>query len=305
MPKDKNDLKTSSLIPHLISYIPSDQKSVFSNQHEMTGQTFLNSYFISHISYLQSKTTRFTLIELLVVIAIIAILAGMLLPALNAARDTARTSSCLNNKKQWGTVELLYTDDNNGWAFAGGQYVFGKHVHYLYESKQLSMDYVGGEFVKSSRIQSKGMTSCPVAPARFDTHLDIGVNMHLSGKGGQYAPWMMSSTTKWSSSDNELNALLGSYFRPNSIRYPLSDMPWWADSVGGPSAMSCSTAVNNWTFWYDYGSKTPSASNINGGSRHKKGSTNNVLFLDGHAQSMQKGPLKTLHQKYQFYSKKP
>ena len=87
---------------------------------------------------------QFTLIELLVVIAIIAILAAMLLPALSAARESARSSQCTGKLKNLGLAVITYAGDNDSNIPAGYRVVSGKEQAgiILYNSDSLYSVYL-------------------------------------------------------------------------------------------------------------------------------------------------------------------
>ena len=118
------------------------------------------------------KKRYFTLIELLVVIAIIAILAAILLPALQAARARAQSSSCVSNLNQLAKYGQTYLNDNRSFWPAPNEntYVEGKKYGQGYWPARLCFAKIipnqYADFSVAGGGSRPGWAGCPSIPLK-------------------------------------------------------------------------------------------------------------------------------------------
>lgn len=141
---------------------------------------------------MKKRKVGFTLIELLVVIAIIGILAGLLLPALNKARQRAQNVKCKANLKGIGQAVALYTDSASN---SGKLTALKNHADPLQELADSADDNGAGLLVDESIV-------CPVA----DNEPDYDFNNDWNGEGDT---WLAKDSVEHNDGDEDGNFLRG------------------------------------------------------------------------------------------------
>lgn len=133
----------------------------------------------------RSKRPGFTLVELLVVIAIIGVLVALLLPAIQAARESARRAQCANNLKQIGIGNLTYEETNKRLPLGGCIQPWDNGTGQAFQS------YKGSRYVRLMPYLEMG--------SAYD-RLDFACTITPT----QNAPYQPNSTTVGASIDNQM-----------------------------------------------------------------------------------------------------
>lgn len=228
----------------------------------------------------------FTLVELLVVIGIIALLISMLLPALGRAQESARTVSCLSQMRQIGLAATNYMVNNKGYL--------PPSYYYSLSQPATNISYFDIMQAYLPKTAAKSIWTCPSAidgttnqfPITFGANRRVHVWYWVDKPvpAGQTAQLMRSTKVKRTA---EVVALADA-----SQASGVYTTGGWLDFSDFPDIAvqaNAARSLNTLPGW--------SANSDNVGNnyhiryRHGKNTRANVLFVDGHAETVRKDQL--------------